>query len=83
MELQQARSAAQASEAPELTEVAAEFAGQIATAVWLRRLTDEAAKEALGAYALACWRLRPARDRLDAALLREYRRRRERQDACS
>jgi len=75
--------AAEAVAAPQLTKVAADFVGQIATAVWLCRLTDEAAREALGSFALASAPTRPARDRIGAALLSEYRRRREQQDACS
>ncbi len=67
-----------------LTRIEADFAGQIATAVWLRRLTVEAAREALCAYALAC---RGAGDGahgfVGAALEYEYRRCRERQELCS
>lgn len=66
-----------------LTRIESDFAGQIATAVWLRRLTDEAAREALGSYAIACHGGREARAGLRAALEREYRRCRERQDICS
>ncbi len=63
--------------------VAADFAGQVATAVWLGKLTDEAACEALWSYALACHGgARPASTRMCAALTSEYRRRREWQDAC-
>lgn len=67
-----------------LDAVSAEFAGQIATAVWLTNLTDAAAREALWSYAMACycgarWRSMG----LWRALLAEYRRRREGQDACS
>lgn len=64
--------------------VAEDFAGQIAIAVWLGRLTDEAAQEALGSYAMACHQgERTSCVRLKEALFSEYRRRRERQDACS
>lgn len=67
-----------------LSLIAADFAGQIATAVWLRKLTEEAAREVLWCYSLAChrgkrWESIALRD----ALIAEYRRRRERQDACS
>jgi hypothetical protein len=63
--------------------IAAEFAGQIATAVWLRKLSEEAAREALGSYARACHSgtRRDAAGLLDA-LVAEYRRRREQQDVC-
>lgn len=63
--------------------VPAEFAGQVATAVWLGKLTDEAAGEALWSYAMACrGGARPAATRMLAALMSEYRRRREWQEAC-
>ncbi len=67
-----------------LSTMAADFAGHIATAVWLGKLSDEAAREALGSYALACYRSRrtPAAG-MTEALYSEYRRRREWQDACS
>jgi hypothetical protein len=67
-----------------LNTVAADFAGQIAIAVWLGKLTEEAAHEALGSYAMACHQARRTPClRLREALVIEYRRRRERQDACS
>lgn len=67
-----------------LSTTAADFAGQIATAVWLGKLTDESAREALVSYAIAYHRARRIPCvRLKDALLSEYRRRRERQDACS
>ena len=67
-----------------LNTVAAEFVGQIATAVWLSKLTDKAAQEALWSYAMACHHGKRARSmRMRSALLSEYRRRRERQEACS
>jgi hypothetical protein len=72
-----------ASEAYRLTRVESDFAGQIATAVWLRRLTDDEAREALGAYAMACHRDKRVHARLQTALEHEYRRCRERQDVCS
>lgn len=67
-----------------LSLIAADFAGQIATAVWLSKLTDAAAREALWSYALACHRGKRWESMgMRAALVAEYRRRRERQDACS
>jgi hypothetical protein len=72
-----------ASDAHGLTSAEADFAAQIATAVWLRRLTDDAAREALGSYAMACGRGKGGHARLAAALEWEYRRCRERQDLCS
>lgn len=71
------------SEAYGLTRVESDFTAQIATAVWLRRLSDEAAREALGSYAIACGHGKGAHIRLSAALEQEYRRCRERQDMCS
>lgn len=63
--------------------LSAEFVGQIATAVRLGKLSDEAAREALWSYAMACHPgARAASERGWAALLSEYRRRREWQDAC-
>jgi hypothetical protein len=68
----------------EIDGVASEFVGQIAVAVWIGKLSDNAAREALGSYALACERTeRGSSAALTKALLLEYRRRRERQDACS
>lgn len=63
--------------------VSIEFAGQIATAVWLGKLSDEGAREALWSYAMACH----AGARLDAArmlegLITEYQRRRAGQELC-
>jgi hypothetical protein len=71
------------SRASRLGSVAAEFAGHIATAVWLGKLTDEAACEALWSYAMACCRGKRyecARMRVD--LMAEYRHRRDGQDLC-
>ena len=59
------------------------FACQLATAVWLRQLDNEAALEALSAYSVARFRDRPARACLLAALESEYRLCRERLDLCS
>jgi hypothetical protein len=66
-----------------LTQVEADFALQIATIVWLGRLTEEAALDAIGAYALAGRRGKPAQALLWAALVAEYLHCRERQDLCS
>jgi len=64
--------------------IAADFAGQIAIAVWLGKLTEEAAREALGSYAMACHQRKGTPSvSMREALYCEYRRRRERQDACS
>jgi len=70
--------------ASELGTVESSFAGQIATAVWLGKLTDGAAREALSSYAIACHLCERAnRMRLHAALFTEYRHCRERQDLVS
>lgn len=67
-----------------LSTVAAQFAGQIATAVCLRKLTDAAAREALWSFATACHpgTRRDATGLLEA-LTAEYSHRRERLDLCS
>lgn len=66
-----------------LGRVPREFAGQLATAVWLGELTCEAAREALWSYAMACHGgARPASTRMLEALMSEYRFRREWQDVC-
>lgn len=70
-------------EARRLTRVESNFVGQIAAAVWLRRLSDEAAREALVSYAMARHRGKRVHARLWVALEHEYRRCRERQDLCS
>ncbi len=71
------------SRASGIAMVSAEFVGQIATAVWLGKLNDAAAHEALWSYALACHGGKgPDSTSLQQALLVEYRRRRARQDAC-
>lgn len=63
--------------------VSAQFTGQVATAVWLGKLTDQAAREALWSYALACnGGARPESTSMWEALMNEYRRRREWQDVC-
>lgn len=67
-----------------LGRISTEFAGQIAAAVWLSRLRDEDAREALWSYAVACHSgTREYAASLFEALLAEYRRRREQQDLCS
>jgi hypothetical protein len=72
-----------ASGADALTRAEALFAVQVATSVTLRTLTDEAAREVFGSYAMACRCDKREQSRLWAALVREYRRCRERLDLCS
>lgn len=67
----------------QLTRVESAFVAQIAVSVWLCRLTDEAAREALVSYAMARQRSKRVHNGLCAALEREYRHCRERQDLCS
>lgn len=65
-------------------EIDANFAAQIATAVWIGNLSDAAAREALLSYAIACQLAdRTHLIRLREALIAEYRRCRERQDLVS
>jgi hypothetical protein len=52
-------------------------------AVWLSKLSDEAARDTLGLYALAGRRGKPAQAGLRAALVAEYCQCRERLDFCS
>jgi hypothetical protein len=61
-----------------------DFVGRIAVAVWVGRLTDEAAREALHAYATA-WRPSGHADAasMHEAILAEYRHRRDGHDMCS
>jgi hypothetical protein len=66
-----------------LSRLEADFTVQIATAVWLSRLSEDSALEALNAYAIASERGKRAQVRLRVELLREFRRCRERQDICS
>ena len=67
-----------------LTAMTSDYVGRIAVAVWIGKLSDEAAREALGVYAAACQRLEKARpESLHEAMLAEYRHRREGQDLCS
>ena len=64
--------------------VTTDFVGRIAVAVWLGKLSDDAAREALRAFAAACQRAEPAAgDAVHDALLAEYRHRRDGQDLCS
>jgi hypothetical protein len=61
-----------------------EFVGRISVAVWIGKLTDDAACEVLEAYAAACTEteaVHPAR--VHEAILAEYRYRRDGQDLCS
>lgn len=61
-----------------------DFVGRLAVAVWIGRLSDEAACAALDAYAAACQRIEPAEgSNLRQVALAEYRHRREGQDLCS
>jgi hypothetical protein len=78
-----ASDAAATGDAGRLTQIEAHFAQQIAMAVWLSKLTDEAARDTLGLYALAGRRGKPARACLRDALVAEYRHCRERLDLCS
>jgi hypothetical protein len=67
-----------------LAEVDTNFAAQIATAVWIGNLSDDAAREALLSYAIACQLCDRAHlIRFREALLAEYRHCRERQDLVS
>jgi hypothetical protein len=67
-----------------LTNMTSDYVGRIAVAVWIGRLTEDAAREALGAYAAACQGIERARpDGLREAMLAEYRHRREGQELCS
>jgi hypothetical protein len=72
-----------ADDADRLTQVEVHFAEQVAMAVWLSKLTDEAARDTLGLYALAGRRGKPAQAGALAALVAEYRHCRERLDLCS
>lgn len=61
-----------------------EFVGRLAVAVWIGKLTEDAAREVLRAYSAACRQLeQPAEPGVHEAILAEYRRRREGQDLCS
>ncbi len=65
------------------TEVERGFACRLATSVWLAELDDDAARDALYAYAMARSRDPWAQACLRVALLTEYRLCRERLDLCS
>jgi hypothetical protein len=68
----------------ELNAETLDFVGQIAVSVWIGRLSDDAAREALDAYAAACRQAElPPRTALREALFTEYRHRREGQELCS
>jgi hypothetical protein len=68
----------------DLSTTTSEFVGRIAVSVWIGRLTDEAAREALQAYATACRQSGQAdAGRIHEAILAEYRYRRDGQDLCS
>lgn len=67
-----------------LNEITAGFIRRLAVAVWIDRITDQAAREALRAYASAL----VESERLSAksvheAILAEYRHRRDGQELCS
>lgn len=67
-----------------LSTLTSEFVGRISVAVWIGKLSDDAACEALEAYASACEETaaeHPAR--VHEAILAEYRYRRDGQDLCS
>lgn len=67
-----------------LSTMTSEFISRISVAVWIGRLTDEAAREALVAYAAACQRLDVTEAvRVHDTILAEYRYRRDGQDLCS
>lgn len=81
--MRDAHGTTQATQKRGLGDVSAEFAGLIATAVWLRKLSEEAACDVLRFYAMACQSGtgRSAAAVLDA-LMAEYRLRRAQQDIC-
>ena len=68
----------------DLNTMTSDFVGRISVAVWIGRLSDEAACEALEAYASACRRLGHMSGKgIHEAILAEYRHRREGQELCS
>jgi hypothetical protein len=71
------------ADASGLTDIEVGFALQVATAAWLGKVTDDAARDVLGLYALAVRRGNLAQARLSAALIAEYHGCRERLDLCS
>jgi len=67
-----------------LSTMTSEFVSRISVAVWIGKITDEAAREALAAYAAACRRIDLTEaGRVEDAILAEYWHRREGQDLCS
>lgn len=67
-----------------LNEMTSDFVGRISGAVWIGKLTDEAARQALEAFAVAFQRSGWAQSgSVREAILAEYSYRRERQDLCS
>lgn len=67
-----------------LNAMTSEYIGRIAVAVWIGKLTDEAAREALGAYAAACRVIEDAQiETVREEILAEYRYRRDGHDLCS
>ena len=67
-----------------LSTMTSEYIGRIAVAVWIGRLTDDAAREALRAYAVTSREAETAGlDLVRRAILAEYRHRRDGQDLCS
>ena len=66
-----------------LSRTASDFVAQIATNVWLGNLTDQAARVALRAYAMASDDAKSGPAHLWALLVREYLQCRERLDLCN
>ena len=67
-----------------LSSLSEEYVGRIAVAVWIGRLTDDAARDALVAYAAASQPLEHAStERILEAMLAIYRHRRDGQELCS
>ncbi len=67
-----------------LTAMTADFIGRISVAVWIGKLSDDAACEALEAFAAACERAgTPRHEHVHETILAEYRYRREGQELCS
>lgn len=66
-----------------LSTMTSEYVGRIAVAVWIGRLTDEAAREALGVYA-AAYQAQCQTHPVDVqeAILAEYLHRRDGHDFC-
>ncbi len=67
-----------------LNTMTSEFVGLISVAVWIGKLSDEAAREALGAYAAALEQVdESAATCVHEAILAEYRYRRDGQELCN